>query len=87
MNVNRIKNLAGIEVSKEIQEENVMLNEFSVIPGNASLEDVMAMLDAAKRGLGIANKLSNPADKKKHVRAVFVNLNKIRGALSHYIEK
>ena len=67
-------------------DTNIMLNEMAVIPVDADLETVAAMLDAAKRGLGFANKLSDPAQRKKHVRAVFINLNKIRAALSRYLE-
>lgn len=43
---------------------------------------LMDMLDAAKRGLGLANKLRNPEDKKKNLRMVMINLNKIRHALA-----
>lgn len=62
------------------------LDEVVAIPVNADLETVAAMLDAAKRGLGFANQLSDPEQRKKHVRAVFINLNKIRAALSRYLE-
>lgn len=47
---------------------------------------LMDMLDAAKRGLGIANRLKNREDKRANVRMVLINLNKIRGALAH-VEK
>lgn len=65
---------------------NIMLDEMAVIPDTADLETVAAMLDAAKRGLGLANRISDPIMRKKHVRAVFINLNKIRAALSKYLE-
>ena len=41
-------------------EENVMLDEMTVVPLNADLDTVASMLDAAKRGLGFSNKLSDP---------------------------
>jgi hypothetical protein len=44
-------------------------------------------LDAAKRGLGIANKLKNPIEKKKHLSRILTNLNKIRSALKREIAK
>lgn len=72
--------------TSESVEENIMLDEMAVIPVDADLETVAAMLDAAKRGLGFANKLTDPEQRKKHVRAVFINLNKIRAALSRYLE-
>ena len=70
----------------ESVEENIMLDEMAVIPVDADLETVAAMLDAAKRGLGFANKISDPIQRKRHVRAVFINLNKIRAALAKFLE-
>jgi len=70
----------------EAISSNIMLNEMAVIPVDADLDTVASMLDAAKRGLGLANRLSDPIMRKKHVRAVFINLNKIRAALSRYLE-
>ena len=70
----------------EAISSNIMLDEMAVIPVNADLDTVASMLDAAKRGLGLANRLSDPIMRKKHVRAVFINLNKIRAALSRYLE-
>jgi hypothetical protein len=48
---------------------------------NDSIFKLMDMLDGAKRGLGIVNKLKNPEDKRRHLRQVFTNLNKIRAAI------
>lgn len=45
------------------------------------LEILEQRLAAAKRGLGFANKLKNPVQKKKHMGLVLTNLNKIRGQL------
>jgi phosphoenolpyruvate carboxylase len=45
------------------------------------LEVLEQRLAAAKRGLGFANKLKNPIQKKKHMGLVLTNLNKIRGQL------
>ena len=70
----------------EAISSNIMLDEMAVIPVNADLDTVAMMLDAAKRGLGLANRLNDPILRKKHVRAVFINLNKIRAALSKYLE-
>ena len=65
---------------------NPMLNETTVIPENADLETIMRMLDAARRGLGLANRLSDRLQRRRHVSAVFINLNKIRRALNTYLE-
>lgn len=60
--------------------------ETTVIPNNATLDDIIIMMDAAKRGLSLANRIADPIQRKRHVRAVFINLNKIRGALSKFLE-
>lgn len=83
MELQRIKSLAGMPEQKA--DYNIMLDEMAIISADSTIDQVAAMLDAAKRGLGFANKLRNPEDKKKHVRAVFINLNKIRAALSRYL--
>ena len=44
---------------------------------------LMDMLDGAKRGIGYANKLKNREEKLWHLHNVFINLNKIRGAIAH----
>jgi hypothetical protein len=79
MDTSRLTQLAGIDND----QYNVM--EAVDIPENVSLEQIEQMLDAAKRGLGIANKLKKPSEKKKHASAVMSNLNKIRGALQGII--
>jgi hypothetical protein len=86
MDMNRLKDLAGMSTAKTEIETNKMLNEATVIPIDASLDQLMAMLDAARRGLGLINRLKNPIDKKKHLTAVFGNLNKIRASLARTIK-
>jgi hypothetical protein len=51
------------------------------------LEILESRMAAAKRGLGFANKLKNPAQKKKHMALVLSNLNKIRGNLTRVINQ
>lgn len=77
MDMSQIKELAGIKPSADAQ----LLNEAVEIPANVTVEQVMAMFDAAKRALGLANKLKDPADKKKHMSVVLGGLNKIRAAI------
>lgn len=84
MNLQHLRMLAGAPTSEA--DSNPMLNEATQIPVDANLDVIGSMLDAAKRGLGFANKLSNPEQRKKHVRAVFINLNKIRAALAKLID-
>lgn len=70
---------------------DIQLNEVvEPVDPTLALEEQLEILEqrlgAAKRGLGFANKLKNPAQKKKHMALVFTNLNKIRGSLSKVIE-
>lgn len=52
----------------------------------AKLELARKQYVAANRGIGLANKLKNPEDKKKHQSRVMSNLNNLRKLLSS-IEK
>jgi hypothetical protein len=76
MDMNRMTYLAGVEET---------LIEAVIIPDDVTLEQIEKMFDAARRGLGLVNKLKNPIDKKKHASAVLANLNKIRGALKRVV--
>lgn len=55
-----------------------------------ALEDQLEILEqrlaAAKRGLGFANKLKNPMQKKKHMALTLGNLNRIRASLNKVID-
>lgn len=81
MELTRIQQLAGV-----VTEDNIMINEAAIIPEDSSIEQITLMLDAARRGLGLANQLRDPIAKKKHIRAVFINLNKIRAALARQLQ-
>lgn len=82
----KLTSVKQIPVQLSEADTNIMLDEMAHIPVDADLETVASMLDAAKRGLGFANKLSDPIQRKRHVRAVFINLNKIRAALAKFLE-
>lgn len=64
---------------------SVQLNE-AMLPVEGDFEAQMAELskrfDAAKRGLGIVNKLPNGPQKTMHARRVMINLNQIRAMLA-----
>lgn len=49
-------------------------------------DETARMLAAAKRGLGITNKLKNPEDRKRHRSRIMGTLNKLRAQLGR-IEK
>lgn len=61
------------------------ITEYVDVQGR-SLEDLERMMDAARRGLSIAHRLRDPAEKKKHFSRILGNLNRIRGALVREIK-
>lgn len=85
MDIAQIKKLGGVQLNEA--DTNAMLDEAVVIADDASLDVIVGMLDAARRGLGFANKLANKEQRLKHVKAIFVNLNKIRAALYNYFTR
>ena len=44
-------------------------------------DETARMLDAAKRGLGIANRLKTPEDRKKHRSRIMTTMNHLRSQL------
>lgn len=84
MDISRMKKLAGMPAD-ESTAVRMMLNETTVIDDTVGLEEIASMMDGARRGLGIANRLTDPEMRKKHVRAIFINMNKIRGALARIL--
>lgn len=87
MDLSRMKQLAGVPQVDETQDTATqqMLNEATVLSDDMSLDQIAAMMDGARRGLGIANRLTDPEMKKRHVRAIFVNMNKIRAAIARHL--
>lgn len=61
------------------------------LPSDMPIEDMIEALEkrlaAAKRGLGFANRMRNPLQKKKHTASVLGNLNSIRGQLTRVINQ
>lgn len=86
MDLTRIKQLAGMpQVVGSPDNMQQMLNEATVIDDTMGLDQIAAMMDGARRGLGLTNKLTDPEMKKKHLRAIFINMNKIRGAIARHL--
>lgn len=88
--------LLSINTLKEgtimILKHLIKMNEaVQSLPSDMTLETMIDALEkrlsAAKRGLGFANRLRNPLQKKKHTAAVLGNLNVIRGQLSRIISQ
>ena len=83
MDMKEMLQLAGVELFEVV--------EFPPMPEAGAdallaIDGVIKQLEAAKRGLGIANRLRDPVARKKHKGAVLGNLNRIRNRLAQ-IEK
>lgn len=84
MNIDRMKDLAGIPVHEETKLYRT-LTEVVELPDNISMDELATRLDHCKKALSLANKLPDPADKKRWLSACFVNLNKVRASLQRMI--
>ena len=65
--------------SAESLLEDVSWNEAK--PLESQLDQAIARLDAAKRALGIANRLTNPESRAKHRGRIMGMLNALRASL------
>lgn len=75
MDRNRLLELAGVDSSNKIDEG---LGSDEVYN---TLFKLAEQADAARRGLGIANKLRDPADRRKHRSRIMTNLNRMRALI------
>lgn len=82
MDITKLREMAGLKPIDTLHFD--VLNEKVEIPDDASCEQIEHMLDAAKRGLGIANKLKDKEEQRKHRSQILGNLNKIRRALAKH---
>lgn len=80
MNIDRLSKLAGIQPQAQ-------LNEVVDASTLTSIPDVIERLEACKRALSIANRLPDSEDRKKWVRATFINFNKVRAALARLLKE
>jgi len=90
MDISRLKQLAGVKHEQTLDSNRQafrQLNEVVQLSDDMSMDDLIGRLDACKRALGIVNKMTDPADRKKWLSATFVNLNKVRGALQRLMSK
>jgi hypothetical protein len=61
------------------------LNEIVSKEELTDIDDVIQRLQHCKRALSMANKLSDPADRKKWQGAALANMNRVRAALVRLI--
>lgn len=62
------------------------LNEATVIPEDVTVDQVLKMFDAARRGISILNKIKDKNQRKRHASNIFKNLNKIKAMLMRLTE-
>lgn len=66
--------------------EDVTINPINDKASAKQLMDLMGdailRFTAARKGMGIVNKLKNPAERKKHASKVMSNINKLRGLMN-----
>ena len=85
MDLERLRELSGQEVPhKELYENKRELDEQVSVEG-VDLFQLERMMDAARRGLALANQLRGPT-KKQHMSRVLSNMNRIRAALKRAID-
>lgn len=85
MDTTRMMHLAGVGANENDKlYEDLMEVVQLPDPENITIEDLVRRMDHCKRALSLCSKLPEK-DRKKWLSAVFVNMNKIRGALKRMI--
>jgi len=80
----RLRLLSCNEASRVLRENSESTARFYEV--GDMLNDALVKYNAAKKGLGITNKLKDPAQKAVHRSRIMANLNSLR-ALVRKIEK
>ena len=68
-----------LEIETNLESYRSLLTESADV--NALFDETSSMLAAAKRGLGISNKLKDPDSRKKNRSRIMGTLNKLRAQL------
>lgn len=86
MDKQRLMELAGVE-REDTEVLYIQLLEFVQLPDpeDITVEDLTRRLEHCKRAMSLANKLPDPADRKKWLSACFTNLNAVSDALKRMI--
>lgn len=84
MDIIRMKQLAGVPVT-ESDTTLAQLDEVVQLSDDMQIDDLIRRLDACSRAMALVNKMKDPAEKKKWLGKVFVNLNKIRAAIQRQL--
>lgn len=75
MNINQLRKFAGLP---QRNDDVAMLTEDVEIPEGSTHDQLMKMLDGAKKAMSIAHKIKDKEQRKKHFSRIFKGLNKIR---------
>lgn len=71
-------------IEKSIKQSENLNEELAPLMGSIAdmIGQAEARLSAAKRGLGLSNKLKTPEDRKRNRSRILANLNKLRNDLA-----
>lgn len=72
---------------KEMLTKEVMVTESDENTLNQILNDAERRIDAARRGLSLASKLKDPAQRKQHVARMLGHLNRTRSLLDRVVKE
>jgi len=72
---------------KELLTHEVMVNESEENTLNQILNDAERRIEAARRGLSLASKLKDPAQRKEHVGRMLGHLNRTRALLDRVVKE
>lgn len=71
---------------KAMLDMEVMINEHDENQLNAIFADVERRMEAARRGLSAANKITDPAERRQHVGRMLGHLNRTRALLDNVVK-
>lgn len=63
------------------------LSEAITFPVDVTIDEIIKMHEAARRGISILNRIKDPAQRKRHASRVFKNFNKISAMMNKLIKE
>lgn len=89
MDMNWVKSMAGLPLEESVDENTAIIRALDEavtdLPAGQNLNQMFgtaaSRLEAARRGLGLSNKLKSPEDRKKHRSKIMTAINQLRGLL------
>lgn len=71
----------------EMMEREVMINEHDENVLNAMFTDIERRMEAARRGLSLANRITDPAERREHKSKMLGHLNRVRSLMDNVIKQ